>query len=93
MELLEFVLNKTYFMLRVQVYQQKLGTTKASPVSPIVANLFIGSLEQKAISTPTEECRPHFWKGYVDDTLEVIKKGKAKMLTEHSNQVDNTGSI
>ena len=63
-----------------------------SPVSPIVVNLFIASLEQKAISTAPEKCRPHIWKRYVDNTLEIIK-GKAEMLTEHLNQMDNTGNI
>ena len=64
-----------------------------SPVSTTVANLCIESLEQKTILTAPEACRPHFWKRYVDNTLEIIKKGKAENLTEHLNQVENSGSI
>ena len=49
-ELLEFVLTTTYFMFRGQVYQQKFGTAMGSPVSPIVANLFMEDLEQRAMA-------------------------------------------
>ena len=84
MELLEFVLNTTYFSFRGQIYQQKFGTAKGSPVSPIVANLFMEDLEQQAIASAPAECRPKFWKRYVDDTLEVIKRGEANNLKLHS---------
>ena len=73
-ELLEFVLTTTYFMFRGQVYQQKYGTAMGSPVSPIVANLFMEDLEQRAMESASEELRPTLWKCYVDDTLEVIKR-------------------
>ena len=46
MELLEFVHTTTYFSFRGEVYQQKFGTAMGSPVSPIVANLFMEFLEQ-----------------------------------------------
>ena len=46
-ELLEFVLPTTYFIFRGQVYQQKYDTATGSPVSPIVANLFMEDLEQR----------------------------------------------
>ena len=46
-----------------------------------------------AIATAPPECRPIFWKRYVDDTLEVIKSGTAAQLTEHLNTVDSTNSI
>ena len=93
MELLEFVLTTTYFTFRGQIYQQKFGTAMGSPVSPIVANLFMEDLEQEAIASAPVSCRPRFWKRYVDDTLEVIKKGEAENLTQHLNTIDSTGSI
>ena len=57
-ELLEFVLTTTYFMFRGQVYQQKYGTAMGSPVSPIVANLLMEDLEQRAMELASEELRP-----------------------------------
>ena len=58
------------------MYQKKLGTAMDSPVSPIVANLFMEDLEQRAIESAPNDLRPKLWKRYVDDTLEVIRRGK-----------------
>ncbi|XP_053372991.1 uncharacterized protein LOC128546467 [Mercenaria mercenaria] len=50
-------------------------------------------LEQQAIATAPLDCRPKLWKRYVDDVLEIIRKGQVQNLTEHLNKVDTTGSI
>ena len=92
-ELLNFILTTTYFVLRGQVYQQKFGTAMGSPVSPIVANLFMEDLEQRAMETAPDDLRPKLWKRYVDDTLEVIRRGKVVEWSEHLNRMDPTGSI
>jgi len=47
-------------------------------VSPIIANLFMECLEQPAVPV---NCRPRLWKRFVDDTLEVIKRGSVTQLT------------
>ena len=49
--LLEFCLKNTYFSFQVQFFEQVEGGAMGSPVSPIVANLYMGYLEQKALST------------------------------------------
>ena len=41
MSLLEFILTTTYFVFRGQIYQQRFGTAVGSPVSPIIANIYI----------------------------------------------------
>ena len=92
-ELLEFVLTTTYFMFRGQIYQQKFGIAMGSPVLPIVANLFMEDLEQRAMESASAELRPTLWKRYVDDTLEVIKRGKVNEWSAHLNSMDSTGSI
>ena len=75
MDLLEFVLTTTYFSFRGTIYKQKFGTAMGSPVSPIVANIFMEFLEQCAIATAPVTCAPRLWKRYVDDILEIIKGG------------------
>ena len=45
MELLEFILTTTYFVFRDQIYCQKFGTAMGSPVSPMVADIFMEFLE------------------------------------------------
>ena len=49
--LLEFCLKNTYFSFQGQFHEQVEGAAMGSPVSPIVANLYMEFLEQKALST------------------------------------------
>ena len=54
--LLEFCFKNTYFFFQGQFFEQVKGVTMDSPVSPIVANLYIEYLEQKSLSTgPTPQ--------------------------------------
>ena len=45
-----------------------------SPISPIVANLYMEDFENKAINTA--ECPSSIWKNYVDDMFVVIDATK-----------------
>ena len=100
--LLEFCLKNTYFSFQGQFYEQVEGATMGSPVSPIVAKLYMEYLEQKALSTaPTlqvlvQVCRWHLChpqgsqlkKGF----LQHIKSlDPAIRFTEENNKED--GSI
>ena len=49
--LLEFCLKNTYFSFQDQFYEQVEGAAMGSPVSLIVANLYMESFEQKALNT------------------------------------------
>ena len=64
-----------------------------SPVSPIIANLYMEHLEQKIMENCPMEIKPKLWKRYVDDILEVAKRDKLEDLTNYINTVDQTGSI
>ena len=50
-ELLGFFLQNTYFSFQNKSYQQVEGAPMGSPVSPIVANLYMESFERKAIAS------------------------------------------
>jgi hypothetical protein len=93
MELLSLVLTTTYFSFNDTLYQQKFGTAMGSPVSPIVANLFMEHLEQTAIATAESDIKPRWWKRYVNDVLAKIPIGTVERLNNHLNQVDSTHSI
>ena len=56
-----------------------------SPVSPIVANLYIEYFEQKALSTAPP---PKIWHNYVDDTWVVQKEEKQTNFLQHINSID-----
>ena len=58
-----------------------------SPLSPVAVNLFMEWLEDKAIDTDPEGCKPKIWKRYVDDVLEIIDRGQMQNLTDHLNQL------
>ena len=49
--LLEFCLKNTYFSFQGQFFEQVEGVAMGSPVSPIVANLYMEYLEQNVLST------------------------------------------
>ena len=51
MPLLEFCLKNIYFSFQGQFYEQVEGAAMGSPVSPIVANLYMEYLEQKALTS------------------------------------------
>ena len=74
-ELLQFILTTTYFSFRGQIYCQIFGAAMSSSVSAIVADLYMEWLEKEAILTAPLDCRPRFWRRYVDDVLEIIKAG------------------
>ena len=56
-----------------------------SPVSPIVANLYMEYLEEKALSTAPP---PRFWHRYVDDTFVIHKEANKQGFLQHINGVD-----
>ena len=49
--LLEICLNTTYFTFQGKMYEQVKEAALGSPISPIMANLFMEDLETKALAT------------------------------------------
>ena len=74
-ELVKFLCNTTYFSFNGTIYEQKFGTVMGSPISPILANLFMEDLEQTALLTCPQDIKQPLWKRYVDDILSAIKFG------------------
>ena len=75
---LRFCLNNSYFSFQGRFYQQTEGAAVGSPISSIIANLFMGDLEVQAIKTSSTP--PTLWKRYVDDTFTIIKKKNRNKL-------------
>ena len=57
-----------------------------SPISPIVANLFMDDFEIKAINSAIDP--PRIWKRFVDDTFVVIDSTRKEHFLEHINNMD-----
>ena len=84
--LLEFCFKTTYFHIQGRFFEQLQGSAMGSPISPIVANLYMEDFENKA--TNTAECPPGVCKRYVDDTFVFIEADKKQGFLDHINSVD-----
>ena len=84
--LLEFCLKNTHFVFQDRFYEQTEGAVMGSPLSPIIANLYMEAFEEKAINTsPTP---PSLWRRFVDDTFVIIKKTQKDSFISHINSID-----
>lgn len=83
-QLLKLCLEDTSFKFRNQFYRMTDGLAMGSPVSPIVANIFMAELEQRAIETLKE--KPKLWLRFVDDILSIVKRASVSLILEHLNQ-------
>ena len=67
------------------MYEQVKGAAMGSPLSPIVANLFMEDLETKALATAP--FTPKIWKRFVDDTFTIIQRADKDAFLEHINSI------
>ena len=84
-DLLEICLKTTYFLYDGQIYSQVEGAAMGSPVSPIVANLFMEFFEERAINSFMYEVK--IWRRYVDDTMVILCDSLLEDFTEHINSI------
>ena len=87
-ELLEVCLRSTYFSYNGNFYEQREGAAMGSPVSAVVANLYMEFFEELALASAP--AKPRLWKRYVDDTCCILKKDTAEELLNHLNSVRPT---
>ena len=85
--LLEFCLKTTYFQFQGSFYEQINGAAMGSPISSIVANLFMEDFEVKAIQTAKNP--PKMWKRYVDDTCVILSSASKDEFFQHINTIDH----
>ena len=69
------------------MYEQVRGAAMGSPLSPIVANLFMEDLETKALATAPST--PKIWKRFVDDTFTIIQRADKEAFLEHINSIND----
>ena len=70
-----------------KMYEQVKGAAMESPLSPIVANLFMEDLETRALATSPST--PKMWKRFVDDTFTIIQKADKDAFLDHINSIDS----
>ena len=84
--LLEFCLNITSFVFQGQYYQQMEGAAIGSPLSPIVANIFMEKFEREALETAPHP--PSLWKRFVDETFVILEEKHKDEFFHHINSLD-----
>ena len=88
-DLSNFVLRSTYFQYNGLIYEQKDGAAMDSPVSAVIANLYMEEFEERAIATATY--KPiKIWKRYVDDTSTILGKDYVDGFLQHLNSQQPT---
>ena len=80
-DLLTFVLRSISFLYNGSIYEQK--DAMGSPVSAVIANLYMESFEEQAITTSSYE--PRIWKRYVDDTFTILDRENVDDFLQHLN--------
>ena len=86
LELLAFCLNNTYFVFKDTFYEQTKGAAMGSPISPIIANIFMEAFERKALATALHP--PRVWRRYVDDTWVIQQQEHKQQFLHHINTVE-----
>ena len=83
--LVEICLRTTFFQFQDTFYEQLDGAAIGSPLSPIVANLYMEHLEETALRTAPDP--PRLWLRYVDNTFVIWPHGQEKLdcFYEHVN--------
>ena len=82
-QLLCFWLSSTSFQYNGQHYQQLDGVAMGSPVSSVIADIFMEDFEDKAFAAYSNP--PRLWKRFVDDILAIVKKTEVDTLLQFLN--------
>ena len=79
-------LTSTFFSFQGELYEQTCGVSMVSPLSPIIANLFMEKFEQKSLSKT--HSKPKWWSRYVDDTFIIWAHGREELVkfVDHLNK-------
>ena len=85
-KLLEFCLRSTHFVFQGQHYDQVEGSAMGSPLSPIVANIYMEHFETKALETAPHP--PSLWKRFVDDTFVILDTTHKEEFFQHINGIE-----
>jgi hypothetical protein len=86
--ILETILHQNYFQYNGNFYKPKTGIAMGSPLSGIIAEIFIQHLEQQILKHTLERQAIIYYTRYVDDIFIIYNHDKItpKQILEHFNK-------
>ncbi|KFD64814.1 hypothetical protein M514_02409 [Trichuris suis] len=75
-----YIKEGNYFRFQDTFFLQKNGAPMGNPLSPILAEIFIEHLEDKAFTNAEALVVPRFLKRYVDDISALLEVCKEELL-------------
>ena len=100
-DLLLLCTKNMHFSYNEDIYTQTDGVAMGSPLSPVLAGIFMAELERTILPTLRDHISP--WKRYVDDTIFCIKEESVEHVpsklngyhdnTEFTYEIDNDGKL
>ena len=86
MEIFTFCVETTYFGMGSDIYRQEEGLAMSSPLSPVLANIYMEYFEEMALGSTS--LKPSMWLRYVDDTFILWPhQGDVQILLDHVNSI------
>ena len=86
--LLRFTLSNSFFTHNNTIYKQvHHGCAMGSPVSPVIANLYMEEIEERVITNTANP--PKEWDRYVDDVFSILKKDAVSTFHDELNSIDS----
>ena len=85
---LDLCLDNTYLCFCKKFYRQIFDVAIGSPISVIVANLVMESIENKMLKDFASP--PRIWLRYIDDTFVVLKKTEVISFHKFINNIEDT---
>ena len=89
--LVEICLTSTFFSFEGEFFEQTYGVAVGSPLSLVVANIFMEDFESKALASA--HLLPKLWKRFVDDTGVVWSHGQEELDIFFSHMKNQSSSI
>ncbi|XP_045477895.1 uncharacterized protein LOC123683043 [Harmonia axyridis] len=90
MDMLSVCIKTTYFQVDNIFYQQEFGMAMGSPLSPVLADIYMEDFEGRALDQYV--LKPKLWRRYVDDTFVIWPHGKETItgFLEHLNNIEES---
>ena len=88
MKALDLCLDNTYLCFGKKFYRQIFGVAMGFPITVIVANLVMESIENKMLKDFASS--PRIWLRYIDDTFVVLKKTEVVSFHEFINNIEDS---